>query len=75
MDKTARSVGERPGTSALKLLYQFAFLLVAFLVACYSGLPLERFAALVVLLAALGAMALLLRRELPSPAASRESGN
>jgi hypothetical protein len=52
LDETIKSVGERPGTSPLKLLYQFAFLLVAFLVACHSGLPLERFAALVVLVAA-----------------------
>jgi hypothetical protein len=52
LDETAKSVRERPGIGALKLLYQFAFLLVAFLVACYSGLPLERFTALVVLVAA-----------------------
>ncbi|MDH4138409.1 MAG: hypothetical protein OEW09_17080, partial [Anaerolineae bacterium] len=52
MDETIKSAGERPGTGALKLLYQFTFLLVAFLVACHSGLPLERFATLVVLVAA-----------------------
>ena len=52
MDETAKSAEEGPRTGALTLLYQFAFLLVAFLVACYSGLSLERFAALVTLVAA-----------------------
>jgi hypothetical protein len=52
LDETVRSAEERPRTGALKLFYQFAFLLVAFLVTCHSGLPFERFATLVILVAA-----------------------
>lgn len=52
MDETLKGAGERPRISVLKPLYQFTFLLVAFLVACYTALPLERFAALAVLVAA-----------------------
>jgi hypothetical protein len=53
LDEAVKNARERPGTSALKLIYQFAFLLVAFLKACYSELSLGRFAALVVLVAAI----------------------
>jgi hypothetical protein len=53
LEETIESAGERPENNALTLLYQFASLLVAFLVACYSELPLGRFVALVALVAAI----------------------
>jgi hypothetical protein len=51
LDETIKSAGERPGTGALKLLYQFTFLLVVFLMV--AKLSLERFVALVALVAAI----------------------
>jgi hypothetical protein len=52
LDKTVSGAGERSWIGVLKLLYQFAFLLGAFLAACSSSLSLGRFAALATLVAA-----------------------